>query len=45
MVGLVLPPFGIASQLLDKVSLAQSMGIAVVGIILFYLGFLILPRS
>jgi hypothetical protein len=37
-VGLLVPPFAIASQLMDKVSLGQSMGIALIGVALFYAG-------
>lgn len=44
LVGLILLPFGIASQLLDKVTLGQSMGIAIGGGLVFYVGILIQPH-
>ena len=45
LVGLFLLPFGIASQLLEKMTLGQSMAVALVGAAVFYLGFLVQPRS
>lgn len=42
--GLFLLPFGIASQLLEKVTLGQSMAIAIVGALIFYAGFLLQPH-
>ncbi|MDX2036542.1 MAG: hypothetical protein SFX72_07815 [Isosphaeraceae bacterium] len=36
--GLLIPPFGIASQLLDKVGLGASMLIAALGMAVFYAG-------
>jgi hypothetical protein len=45
LVGLFVLPFGIASQLMDKVSLGQSMLIAAAGAGVFYVGYLIQPRS
>jgi hypothetical protein len=43
--GLLVLPFGIVSELLNKVSLGQSLLIATAGIGLFYLGFLIQPHA
>lgn len=45
MIGLFLLPFGIASQLLEKVSLGESMGIAAVGCLIFYIGYVLQPRT
>ncbi|MBY0397561.1 MAG: hypothetical protein K2X91_13990, partial [Thermoleophilia bacterium] len=38
MVGLFILPFAIASQLMDKVGLGQSMLIAAGGMVVFYVG-------
>jgi hypothetical protein len=43
--GLFILPFGIVSELLNKVSLVQSLLIAVGGAVLFYVGYLIQPRG
>ncbi len=43
--GLVILPFGIASELFEKVSLGQSMLIALGGVALFYVGFLVQNRQ
>lgn len=45
MVGLFILPFAIASQLMERVGLAQSMLIAAGGIVLFYLGVGLQNRS
>jgi hypothetical protein len=42
--GLLILPFGIASELMNKVSLGQSMLIAVGGAVLFYGGYLLQNR-
>ena len=44
LVGLFLLPFGIASQLMEKMTLGQSMGLAVIGGLIFYTGYLLQPR-
>ncbi len=44
-VGLLILPFGIASELLGKVGLGQSLLIAGGGALLFYTGFLIQDRA
>lgn len=41
LVGLFILPFGIASQLMEKVSLGQSLGIAVAGMAIFYVGYVV----
>lgn len=43
-VGLVILPFGIASELMNKVSLGQSMLIAAAGALVFYAGLVIQNR-
>ena len=43
--GLLILPFGIASELMDKVGLGQSMLIAAGGAVLFYAGYALQPRS
>ena len=45
MVGLFVLPFGIASELMNKVTLGQSMAIAGLGAILFYAGYVLQSRS
>jgi hypothetical protein len=45
LVGLVVLPFAIASNLLDKVTLGQSMLIATGGMLVFYVGYVIQHRS
>ena len=42
--GLIVLPFGIASELMDRVGLGQSLAIAGGGALLFYVGYLIQPR-
>lgn len=42
--GLLILPFGIASELMEKVGLGQSLGIAAGGALVFYVGYLIQPR-
>jgi hypothetical protein len=44
VVGLLLLPFGMASELMDKVGLAQSMLIAAGGAAIFYVGYVIQHR-
>jgi hypothetical protein len=41
MIGMVVLPFGIASELMEKVSLGQSLLIAAGGIVVFYVGYLV----
>jgi len=43
-VGLLILPFGIASELVGKVGLGQSLGIAAGGALVFYVGFLLQHR-
>ncbi len=43
--GLLILPFAIASELVDKVGLGQSMLIAAAGAVLFYVGFLVQNRQ
>jgi len=43
--GLLILPFAIASELVEKVGLGQSMLIAAVGALVFYVGFLLQHRS
>ena len=45
VVGLLLLPFGMASELMDKVGLAQSLLIAVGGAAIFYVGYVIQRRT
>ncbi len=45
LVGLFVLPFGIASELMNRVTLGQSMLIAVGGAALFYLGYVIQHRG
>jgi hypothetical protein len=42
--GLLVLPFGIASELVGRVSLGQSLLIAAVGALIFYVGLLFQPR-
>jgi hypothetical protein len=42
--GLLILPFGIASELMDKVGLGQSMMIAAGGALVFYVGSVLQPR-
>jgi hypothetical protein len=39
--GLIILPFGIASELMGKVGLGQSLLIAGVGIVVFYVGYVV----
>lgn len=45
LLGLVILPFGIASELAGKVGLGRSLLIAGGGVAVFYLGVLIQPRA
>lgn len=45
MIGLFILPFAIASNLMEKVGLGQSMLIAAGGIAVFYVGYLVQPHS
>jgi hypothetical protein len=45
MVGLFILPFAIASQLLEKVSLGQSMLMALGGAAVFYIGYMVQHRA
>jgi hypothetical protein len=45
LVGLLILPFAIVSQLVDRVGLAQSMLISAGGAAVFYIGFLIQHRN
>ena len=45
LIGLLVLPFGIASELVGKVSLGESLMIAGVGMGVFYLGFIIQSRG
>jgi hypothetical protein len=45
LLGLVILPFAIASELVGKVGLGQSMLIALGGAALFYVGFLVQNRG
>jgi hypothetical protein len=45
LAGLFILPFGIASELMEKVSLGQSMLIALAGAALFYTGYVIQHRA
>ena len=42
--GLIILPFGIASELMDKVGLGQSMLISAGGALLFYIGYVLQNR-
>jgi hypothetical protein len=44
-VGLLILPFGIASELVGRVGLGQSLLIAAGGALVFYIGFVIQHRS
>jgi hypothetical protein len=44
-VGLFILPFAIASQLLEKVSLGQSMLMALGGAAIFYIGYVVQHRT
>jgi hypothetical protein len=42
--GLLILPFGITSELMEKVGLGQSLLIAAGGAIIFYVGYVLQPR-
>jgi hypothetical protein len=42
---MIILPFGIASELMEKVSLGQSMLIAAGGILVFYIGYVLQHRD
>ena len=44
-IGLLILPFGIASELVSAVGLGQSMLIAAAGALLFYIGYVIQHRQ
>jgi hypothetical protein len=44
LVGMIILPFGIVSELVGKVGLGQSLLIAGGGVVVFYLGVLVQPR-
>jgi hypothetical protein len=44
LLGLLVLPFGIASELAGKVGLGQSLLISGAGVLVFYAGFLLQPR-
>ena len=43
--GLLIPPFAIASELVGAVGLGRSMLIAAAGMVVFYLGYLLQARA
>jgi hypothetical protein len=45
LLGLIILPFAIVSELVGKVGLGQSLVIAGAGVALFYVGVLVQPRS
>lgn len=45
LVGLLILPFGIASELVGRVGLGQSLLIAGAGALVFYVGFLVQHRA
>ena len=45
VLGMIVLPFGIASELVGKVGLGQSMFIAAGGTLIFYIGYLVQNRS
>jgi len=45
VLGMIILPFGIASELVGKVGLGQSMLIAVGGTLIFYVGYVIQRQS
>lgn len=45
LIGLLILPFGIASELMAKVSLGQSLLIAAGGLLVFYIGVLVQSRG
>jgi hypothetical protein len=45
LLGLLILPFGIASELMGKVGLGQSLGIAAGGACVFYIGYVLQNRA
>jgi hypothetical protein len=45
LLGLLILPFGIASELVGAVGLGQSLLVAAVGMLIFYIGFVIQGRA
>jgi hypothetical protein len=45
MLGLLILPFGIASELMGKVGLGQSLLIAGTGALVFYIGYVLQNRA
>ena len=45
VLGMIILPFGIASELLGKVGLGQSLLVAAGGMLVFYIGYVIQNRS
>lgn len=45
VLGMIILPFGIASELVGKVGLGQSLLIAAGGTLIFYIGYVIQGRS
>jgi len=45
MIGMVILPFGIASELMEKVGLGQSLLISAGGVLVFYVGYVIQHQS
>lgn len=45
MIGMVILPFAIASELMEKVGLGQSLLIAAGGMLVFYVGYVIQHQS
>ncbi len=45
LIGLMILPFGIASELMNAVGLGKSMLISAGGCLVFYIGYLMQPRS
>ncbi|WP_165220828.1 hypothetical protein [Aquisphaera insulae] len=45
MLGMLILPFGIASELMGKVGLGQSLLIAAGGMVVFYAGFVLQDRT
>ena len=41
VIGMIILPFGIASELMEKVGLGQSLLIAAAGMLVFYVGYII----
>jgi len=45
MIGMCILPFAIASNLMEKVGLGQSMLIALGGMFVFYVGYVVQPHT